>query len=56
MKVKEYTEASEKLHGGPGGWYCPCCNPFHCNPRNMKAKARRIVRRVNKQRLKNIED
>ena len=52
FKKSEYTIASAKLHAGPGGWYCICCNPYRCSPRNMKMKARRVVRRVNKQRIK----
>lgn len=37
------AEAREvnKLSDGPGGWKCPCCNP-----RITKAKTRRIVRHV----------
>jgi ubiquitin C-terminal hydrolase len=57
---KEYTEASEKLNGGPGGWKCPCCNNYQCSPRKMKMKAHRVARRNNKQKmnidLKNIDD
>ena len=56
FKKSEYTAASEKLHGGPGGWHCHCCNPYRTSPRKMKPLARRTVRRVNKQRLKNVEE
>jgi hypothetical protein len=40
-----YQKLSTKLKGGPGGWDCPCCNPFYCSPRKMKALARRLARR-----------
>jgi hypothetical protein len=34
-----------KLVGGPGGWYCTCCNPLMVSPRRMKPLARRLFRR-----------
>ena len=45
---KEYKGIT-KLNGGPGGWRCSCCNPYNCEPRKMKRKARRLVRRKMKQ-------
>lgn len=42
---------NKKLQGGPGGWYCSCCNPFRCSPRRMKPLARRLARRTTKHRL-----
>jgi len=47
-----YVKASRtvgKMSGGPGGWQCPCCNPFGCSVRKMKPLARRRLRRVSKQ-------
>jgi len=49
---RDYTKSTVgKLDGGPGGWKCRCCNPFNCHPRNMKALARRRVRRVGRVEL-----
>lgn len=49
---RDYTKSSVgKLDGGPGGWKCGCCNPYHCHPRNMKALARRRVRRAGRVEL-----
>ena len=48
---KDYFDI-HTLQSGPGGWGCTCCNPFDCSSRKMKPKARRIVRRVNKYRLR----
>ena len=45
--AKEYF-GKGKLQAGPGGWGCPCCNPYGCHPRNMKHLARRHVRRKSK--------
>jgi hypothetical protein len=53
--MKSETIGIKKLNAGPGGWHCPCCNPFHCHPRKMKAKARRMVRHINKQNLRKEE-
>jgi len=39
------------IHSGPGGWHCPCCNPWRTSVRKMKTLARRKVRRAMKQRL-----
>lgn len=47
---KDYRE-HKKLQGGPGGWRCACCNPYGRSPRKMKANARRLVRRVTKQKI-----
>ncbi len=47
----EYKEM-KKLKGGPGGIYCPCCNPYCCCPQKMKPKSRRLTRRVKKQELR----
>lgn len=41
---------------GPGGIGCPCCNPYNCHPRKMKHHVRRVMRRKNKQALKNLEE
>ena len=43
-----------KLNGGPGGWRCPCCNPYRCAPCRMKAKAHRLARRVGKAALRAV--
>lgn len=51
MSLKKDYLDTPKLNGGPGGWRCACCNPYGCNPRLMKAKARRLIRRANKQAL-----
>lgn len=42
----------DKLRGGPGGWGCSCCNPYNCNPRNMKSLARRLARRKRNMELR----
>lgn len=41
-----------RLRSGPGGIGCPCCNPYGCHPRNMKHRARRLVRRKTRQAIK----
>jgi hypothetical protein len=51
MSLKKTYRSHKKLNAGPGGWGCPCCNPYRCHPRRMKSKARRFVRRVEKARL-----
>jgi len=51
MGLKKDYKGINKLKGGPGGWHCPCCNPYHCHPRNMKRKASRLARRKRKQNL-----
>jgi hypothetical protein len=48
MLKKDYRGV-KKLCKGPGGWKCPCCNPFGRSPANMKPQARRLLRRVKKQ-------
>lgn len=40
-----------KMTSGPGGWHCPCCNPYSCEVRKMKRKARRRIRRTAKQKF-----
>jgi len=50
--MRSETIGIKKLNGGPGGWHCPCCNPMGCSPRKMKAKARRMTRHINKQKLR----
>lgn len=50
--MKKSYLGHKKLNGGPGGWSCPCCNNYGCSPRHMKARARRLVRRVTKQTLR----
>lgn len=52
MSLKKNYRSSKKLNGGPGGWDCPCCNNYGCLARHMKARARRLVRRVAKQELR----
>lgn len=52
---KDYRSIS-KLQGGPGGWHCVCCNPCRCHPRKMKRTARRLTRRVNRQRVREDSD
>jgi hypothetical protein len=49
MSLKRDYITHKKLDGGPGGWHCPCCNKYGTN-RKIKPKARRLVRRVNKQK------
>lgn len=44
-----------KLADGAGGWHCPCCNKYRCSANKMKKRARRMVRRVERQNL-NKED
>jgi hypothetical protein len=53
--MKNEIKGIKKLNAGPGGWGCPCCNPFGCSPRKMKHKARRMIRHINKQNLRNEE-
>lgn len=48
MSLKKDYIGTKKLCAGPAGWRCPCCNPFGCAPRRMKARARRMVRRAAK--------
>jgi len=52
VRNRDYRE-HKKLNGGPGGWRCTCCNPYRTEPRNMKARAHRLSRRVSKHRLNN---
>ena len=57
MSLKhDYFGKSLKLDGGPGGWRCSCCNRYGCSPRKMKARARRLVRRVDKLALRQAAD
>lgn len=49
IKKREFAAASMKLRGGPGGWHCPCCNKYQTSARRMKTKARRLVRRKQRQ-------
>lgn len=51
MKEKEYTE-NAKLNAGPGGWKCPCCNPYGVPTRKMRKLAHRRIRRTKKNLLK----
>lgn len=53
MKQKEMAEASHTLNAGPGGWFCPCCNPYGMHPRKGKPLAARLVRRNMKNQLRN---
>lgn len=52
---KDYRSIA-KLRGGPGGWYCVCCNPYRCHPRKMKRMARRLARRTSRQRVREDSD
>lgn len=52
---KDYRSIA-KLHGGPGGWYCACCNPYRCHPRKMKRAARRMTRRISRQQVRKNSD
>lgn len=56
MSLKQEYKAIHKLRAGPGGWYCPCCNPYGRHPRNMKHLAHRLVRRKSKQKVNNHGD
>lgn len=53
MSLARHYDGHPKLNGGPGGWKCPCCNPFRCAPRRMKAKAHRFIRRKENERVRN---
>ena len=46
--AKNYRD-NGKFTTGPGGWYCGCCNPCGCHPRNMKMIAHRWLRRKMRQ-------
>lgn len=48
MNKREYNKFG-KLN--TRSWHCPCCNPYGCSVRKMKRKARRFVRRKEKQNL-----
>ena len=50
--LKSDYRGIKKLNRGPGGWKCPCCNPFDRHPRNMKHKAHRLARHVRKNDLR----
>lgn len=51
---KYYRQYAGKAVSGPKGWYCPCCNPFGCHPRNMKKKIRRSARRRFRQEIRDL--
>ena len=51
MNERDQAKVSSKLHYGPGGVACQCCNPYNCHPRKMKKLARRLVRRVEKNNM-----
>ena len=38
-------------NGGPGGWNCPCCGA----PRGKRNEIVRQVRRIEKQRIRNMD-
>lgn len=54
MSLKKDYLGTHKLNAGPGGWRCPCCNPYGRSPRKMKAQAHRLLRRVSKQALREV--
>ena len=47
--TKHYLE--HDLTVGPGGWKCPCCNPYYKTPRKAKPLSHRATRRHMKQEL-----
>jgi hypothetical protein len=51
---REYKSVNSRISGsgGPGGIACVCCNAYGMHPRKMKALTRRMLRRVNKQALR----
>ena len=51
--AKDYR--CKKMNAGPGGWGCPCCNPFNKGPRRMKVLARRYVRHVAKSAIRKVD-
>jgi len=51
MSYKKWVEESG-IKVGPGGMYCPCCNPYNEHPRKSKKKIKRAARRKIKQDLK----
>jgi hypothetical protein len=52
--MKLYCIAGVKI--GPGGYYCPCCNPFGVNTRKLKRYSHRILRRFLKRKLREEEE
>lgn len=50
--AKDYREL---IRAGPGEWHCACCNPYNCCVNRMKPLAHRKVRRIARQRLREIE-
>ena len=53
MSLKKDYLGITKLGESYGGWDCPCCNPFRMSPRKMKARARRMMRHIQKRKWKN---
>ena len=53
MSLKKTYLGIKKLDKGPGGWHCSCCNPYRCSVRKMKARARRLTRRISRHELIN---
>ena len=51
--MKREYRTRGKMHVGPGGMACPCCNPLNCRPSKAKPLIRRYFRRKAKQSLKN---
>jgi hypothetical protein len=49
-------EYREHQRVGPGGLYCPCCNPYNVHPRKMKHLVRRKVRRITKSETRKALD
>ena len=50
--MKKDYRTRGKMHVGPGGMSCPCCNPMDCHPSKAKPLIRRYFRRKAKQNLK----
>ena len=48
MSLKKSYRGFSKLNSG---WKCDCCNSYQTSPRRMKVRARRLARRVGKQRM-----
>lgn len=40
-----------RRHTGPGGFRCPCCNPYGMSPRKSKKLDNRYLRRKLKQNI-----
>lgn len=54
MSLKKDYNGHGKTQVGPGGLKCPCCIPGTMGKHKVKHFSRRLIRRVNKQALKNF--